>query len=234
MKVRVNSASEGVAVKQQATNAELKPRSTKGRRTRARLIDAGQKVFERDGFLNARITDIAEQAGVSHGSFYHYFPSKEAIFREIAQEQEVRLLAIDDGHERFDDPIDGIRWANQEYLRAYRDAVAIMRVIEEVTRYDTIVSEDRVARWQRFAGRLEGAIKRLQTTGDADASIDAWYAANALGGMVAKFAEMWFIQGENYDFEQAVEQLTRLWANALGMGDTRAANANLTLDLPSR
>jgi hypothetical protein len=32
---------------------------------------------------------------VSHGSFYHYFDTKEEIFREIAEEVEVRLISMD-------------------------------------------------------------------------------------------------------------------------------------------
>ena len=66
------------------------PRSRKGERTRARLIDAAREVFERDGFLTARIADIASTAGLSQGSFYHYFESKEQIFREVAAAQEQR------------------------------------------------------------------------------------------------------------------------------------------------
>ena len=57
------------------------PRSRKGVETRARLLTAAKEVFERDGFLDARISDIVERAGLSHGSFYHYFESKEEVFR---------------------------------------------------------------------------------------------------------------------------------------------------------
>ena len=62
---------------------EPEPRSAKGRRTRARLLEAGKTVFERDGFLQARISDIAAEAQVSHGSFYHYFDSKESVLDEL-------------------------------------------------------------------------------------------------------------------------------------------------------
>ena len=41
------------------------PPSDKGRRTRARFVEAGKVVFARDGFLKARIGDIAVEAGVS-------------------------------------------------------------------------------------------------------------------------------------------------------------------------
>ena len=69
---------------------------------------------------------------------------------------------------------------------------------------------------QSIAG-LETAIARLQAEGNADARIDTRYAAIALGGMVARFAEMMFIGGQAFDLNVAVEQLTLLWANALGI-----------------
>ena len=69
------------------------PRSSKGLRARARLLDGAKQVFEENGFLEARISDIAERAGLSHGSFYHYFESKEEIFREVAATVDERLSA---------------------------------------------------------------------------------------------------------------------------------------------
>ncbi|GAA2121443.1 TetR/AcrR family transcriptional regulator [Actinomadura napierensis] len=196
------------------------PRSAKGRRTRARLVAAGKTVFERDGFLQARITDIATEAEVSHGSFYHYFDSKESLFREIAEEVEVRLVSMDDiAQDLADDagPIDRIRAANKAYLTAYRKEARIMRVIEEVSRYDEDVRRVRSKRDDYLAARLESAIKRLQAEGLADERVDERYAATALGGMVAKFAEMMFIGGARFAMNEAVEQLTLLWANALGL-----------------
>lgn len=198
------------------------PRSAKGRRTRARLIEAGKTVFERDGFLQARITDIAAEASVSHGSFYHYFDSKEALFREIAEEVEVRLLSMDDiAYEgtATPSPIDRIRAANRSYLRAYKKEARIMRVIEEVSRYDEDVRKVRKRRDDYLAARLESAISRLQDAGLADKRIDRRYAATALGGMVAWFAEQMFVRSGDYDMEDAVEQLSLLWANSLGLRD---------------
>jgi AcrR family transcriptional regulator len=199
---------------------DAKPRSPKGRRTRARFLDAGKTVFERDGFLAARISDIAAEADVSHGSFYHYFDSKEALFQEIAEEVEVRLVSMDDiayDADRAADPIDRIRAANRSYLSAYKKEARIMRVIEEVSRYNDEVRDVRTKRDDYLAVRLESAIARLQAEGLADQRIDKRYAATALGGMVARFAETIFVGGGPYDFEVAVEQLTLLWANALGL-----------------
>ncbi|MET0734556.1 MAG: TetR/AcrR family transcriptional regulator [Microbacterium sp.] len=194
---------------------ETEPRSPKGRRTRARLLEAGKKVFERDGFLQARIADISAEASVSHGSFYHYFDSKESIFREIAEEIEVRLLSMDDAGTGGSDPIERIRAANRSYLRSYRKEAKIMRVIEEVSRYDDEVRKVRSQRDDELADRLEAAILRLQKEGLADERVDGRYAATALGCMVAKFAEQMFIAGGDFEEDLAVEQLTLLWANSL-------------------
>ncbi|WP_216913185.1 TetR/AcrR family transcriptional regulator [Nocardia sp. NBC_01377] len=203
------------------------PRSAKGRRTRARLLEAGKGVFERDGFLQARITDIANEAEVSHGAFYHYFDSKESLFRQIAEEVEVRLVSMDDITHESDHKggaVERIRAANRSYLLAYRREAKIMRVIEEVSRYDRDVRAVRTKRDDYLGLRLESAIARLQADGSADPRIDKRYAAMALGGMVARFAETMFVGGASYDLDEAVEQLTLLWANSLGIdsGDPRS------------
>ena len=49
-------------------------------------------MFERDGFLEARITDIAARAGVAAGSFYTYFTSKEEAFAAVIEELSEEML----------------------------------------------------------------------------------------------------------------------------------------------
>lgn len=193
------------------------PRSTKGARTRQRLLKAAKTVFEKDGFLNARISDIASTAGTSHGSFYHYFDSKEQIFREVAAEQEVSLLTSHPMHDAVpDDPIERIARGNRSYLEAYRAQARIMRVIEEVSRYDPEVNRVRAARQRDFGDSLARSIKRLQDDGRADKNLDPFVAATVLGGMVAKIAEMMFVQHyADVDLDVLVDQITRLWASSL-------------------
>jgi AcrR family transcriptional regulator len=193
-------------------------KSRKGARSRAGLLEGGKAVFERDGFLKARISDIAAEAGMSHGSFYHYFDSKEQIFREIATQVEDTLLQVSEQQaDDAPDPYARIREANHWYLSAYRDEAKIMRVIEEVSRYDDEVRDARAKRERYLASRIESVIVRLQKQGEADKRVDGRYAAIALGGMVARFAEQMFVAGGDYEFDASVEQLTILWANAIGL-----------------
>ena len=199
------------------------PRSRKGAETRARLLESAKGVFEEAGFLDARISDIAEHAGLSHGSFYHYFDSKEQIFREVAEAQEELLTAPPSDHAEAEaamSHVERIRRANRRYLERYRENARIMGVIEEVSRYDSHVNEARMRSQRHFAERAEQSIRRLQEAGAADAEVDPELAAVALGSMVARFAELWLVQDwAAFDFDHAVDQLTRLWAHAIGVHD---------------
>jgi AcrR family transcriptional regulator len=197
----------------------ITPITGKGAQTRARLVKAAKEVFERDGFLDARIVDITKRAKVSYGAFYHYFESKEQIFREVAAAQEERLTAppdeppADDGEPSM---YERIRRANRRYLERYRGEAKIMGVIEQVSRYDPYVNAARMASQKHFAARSERAIRRLQKEGKADPRLDPALVSDALGAMVGRFAELWLTQGyRSYDFDEAVEQLTIIWAKAL-------------------
>ena len=67
---------------------------TKDRKTetRDRLAGASVKVFEEHGFHAARVSDIAEAAGVAKGTFYLYFASKEAVFHCLVDDFFGRLM----------------------------------------------------------------------------------------------------------------------------------------------
>jgi AcrR family transcriptional regulator len=198
------------------------PRSLKGAKTRARLVQAAKEVFEERGFLEARISDIAQHAGLAHGSFYHYFTSKEEVFREVAESVEERLSApmsgviLDESSQAA--PPERIRAGLKLFLESYRREAKIMGVIEQMARYDTEVNALRQERHLHTSQQVAASIRALQRHGLADADLDPVVTAAALGAMSARFAEMWLVQGEvTCGFDRAVDQLTRLFVNALGL-----------------
>jgi AcrR family transcriptional regulator len=56
--------------------------------TRARLFDAAVAEFQRRGFADAEVAAIADAAGVSRGSFYFHFPTKEHVLAELERVEE--------------------------------------------------------------------------------------------------------------------------------------------------
>ena len=205
------------------------PRSLKGTRTRVRLLEAAKEIFEEKGFLEARISDIAERAGLSHGSFYHYFESKEEIFREVAASVEETLGepmsgVILDPESRATPP-ERIREALRRHLENYQREARIIGVIEQMSRYDKQVSASRAERQGKYSRQVAESIRRLQEHGLADPGLDPTIAAAALGAMTGRFPEMWLVQGTvDCSMDTAVDQVARLFINALGLSDQRTGN----------
>jgi len=52
----------------------------------AEILDAALTVFSARGFAAAKLDDVAKEAGVSKGTLYLYFKSKEALFEAMALE----------------------------------------------------------------------------------------------------------------------------------------------------
>ncbi len=198
------------------------PRSRKGVETRARLVAAAKEIFERDGFLDARISDIAEKAGLSHGSFYHYFESKEEVFREVVAEVDERLSApmtniILDPNSPLS-PFDRIQEAMRIHLEAYRDEGRIMGVIEQVSRFDPEVATSRFERQLVGLNEVADSIRSLQRRGLIDQRLDPTITAAALGAMTRRFPEAWLVEHViDDDFDDVLEQFTFIFPRALGL-----------------
>jgi AcrR family transcriptional regulator len=62
------------------------PRQRRAAATRDRVYRAAMAEYTRAGLEAARVEDIVAAAGVSWGTFFHYFPSKEDVLLEAASE----------------------------------------------------------------------------------------------------------------------------------------------------
>jgi len=56
------------------------------------ILEAALSVFAEKGFAAARMEDIALRAGVTKGTIYLYFPSKEAVFKSLLSETMVTSI----------------------------------------------------------------------------------------------------------------------------------------------
>lgn len=194
------------------------PLTARGMRTWASLVKAAKALFEKQGYLDTNVGDIAARAKVAHGTFYTYFGSKEEIFAEVVD----LLLADRDRIAESEPPVrpegqlsERIERSNRGYLRAYIANARMMAVLEQVATFNPRLAQVRRMARKSTVQRSADAIRRWQDRGLVDQHIDPVYAANALGSMVDRSAYVWIVLGEPFDLEQGVEQLTRLYCNAL-------------------
>ncbi|MFC7505733.1 TetR/AcrR family transcriptional regulator [Nocardioides sp. CPCC 206347] len=196
--------------------ARKPPVTRRGVRTREALIDAARVVFERDGYLDARLSDITVQAGFAIGTFYTYFNDKEEIFAAVMEATKNEMLHPGMAHvEAVDDPAAIIEASNRAYLESYRHNAKLMQLLEQVSNIDPNVRELRRDRGWVFVERNARAIKDLQERGLADPDVDPVMASRVLSGMISRFAFATFVLNDGGDFEELVYTATRLWCNAL-------------------
>jgi AcrR family transcriptional regulator len=201
-------------------NPSKTPRRKRGKRTRALLVEAAQSVFERDGFLDARVADIAAAAGVAHGSFYTYFDSKEDVFRELVEVALMEVAEAIDARKADGTPADRIRAGNRRYMDVYARHAALLGLIEQVgtlTQFHTMRRDLRA----RFVTRIEELIDDYRATGDVTIEpLDPHASAHALVGMMDSFAYNWFVLNEAFQREVALNSIDAIWLRTLGLTDS--------------
>lgn len=58
---------------------------------KTQIYQCGKELFSAKGFKDTNVADITKKAGVSVGTFYNYYPSKEKLFMEIFLAENVKL-----------------------------------------------------------------------------------------------------------------------------------------------
>jgi AcrR family transcriptional regulator len=219
-------AQEDVPSIEPTAPSRQRPATVRGARTRAALIAAARRVFERDGYVDCKLTDITKAAKCATGSFYTYFTNKAEIFAAVLDEAQRDMMHPGMGRVAADDdPYAVLEASNRAYLEAYRRNAKLMGLLEQVAQVDPEFREFRRRRADAFVQRNARGIADLQARGVADPDVDPTLASSALSGMVSRAAYSAFVLGESTDsqaadagppeFEALVSTLTRLWANAL-------------------
>jgi AcrR family transcriptional regulator len=90
----------------------------RGERTRRSLLEAGAEILPVRGYHEARVDDIVAAAGVSHGTFYRYFDSKDDFFRVLAEAASARMIELVEELD-LDGSADELSSWLQEWFSAY-------------------------------------------------------------------------------------------------------------------
>lgn len=200
----MNQVSTSVPVKSPAT--------ARGKRTRAKLLDAAEKEFGERGYHEAAISRITQRAGVAMGTFYVYFQSKEEIFRALVDHMGTVTRAwiaerIADAPDRITAETRGMR-AFIEFARAHKD---LYRIVMEAQ----FVAEDAYRRYytvfaEAYRRNLAQAAERGEIRKGADEE-RAW----ALIGASVFLGMRYGVWDESRSAEEVAEGAADLIANGL-------------------
>jgi AcrR family transcriptional regulator len=153
---------------------------------RAHILEAAERAFVRYGFHAATMTQVAEEAGMSAGNLYRYFPSKEAIVAGLCLADQVerseafaKLAGADDLKAAMRS---GLR---QHVLQSPREkARMIVEIWAESGRSERVAEFTRRLDGDVLDG-LVGLVELAKSRGAAAATVDARFAARVLFSLVA-------------------------------------------------
>jgi AcrR family transcriptional regulator len=78
-------AQRRIRVAEDSTKEALGLRERKKARLRQQIIETAIKLFRKRGYENTRIDDIVQILEISQPTFFRYFPSKDAVLREVGR-----------------------------------------------------------------------------------------------------------------------------------------------------
>ena len=165
-----------------AQSRQLRPQ---GRKTLAKLLEAGIVVFGERGFHAARVDDIVKVADTSHGTFYLYFSSKEDLFRALVADvaEQMRVLAEElppissrrDGYEELR------AWLGRFY-DLYEHYDPVIRAWTESNNQSAELAREGALVLRRFINQLVRRVREVEPAAVGDPQV----AALAMVSMVER------------------------------------------------
>jgi TetR/AcrR family transcriptional regulator, fatty acid metabolism regulator protein len=175
---------------------------------RRMILDAAVRVFARQGFHTARVSDIADDAGVAYGLVYHYFGSKDEVLDTLFLERWNLLLdAIREVDARADAPRDKLYAITSFIVDSYRHDPDVMKVIiVEVTRAANSFGRKHLDKIREAYELIADIVESGQADGTFRDGITPNFAAMAFYGAIEQVLTGWIFdllpQGEA-GFEEA-------------------------------
>jgi len=197
-------------------NSSITPQTTKGQRTRKNILNCARKVFARAGYVTLRMSDVAEESGVSMGSLYRYFQNKDDLFVNLIGDIHEQMFSASRAseHDFAADPYQALLAANRGYLKHYHENRDVMRALIEA---GTVDERFRDVWWQMRRRHIDRFVYALKTSHGIEtvSGVSVRTVVESMASLVEQSAYTWFAQEELNDkpisVETAAQVVTRVW-----------------------
>ena len=149
---------------------------------RQQIIDAAYRCFARKGFHQATMRDIYEEAKLSPGAVYHYFPSKDAIIQASFEFDYQRSMALLEAATASDDPLNALTELITFFFRGLEGAAELGAGRVNVQGWgEALVNPPLRESLQRVMAQYLAALSQLVRRAQAIGQLDPSFDPQALG-----------------------------------------------------
>ena len=187
------------------TVADLSRRERKKKETKEKIYAHALKLFRTQGFGATSIEQITQQADVGKGTFYNYFPTKEAVVLEFSRRTCQDF--IDLGRQN---PCSGVRQRLENLLQAWIDFMVKDREIAWVT----VRNRDGAEYDLSLHYALLAILNVGQQNSEISSEFDPAFLAESMEGMVVQLFIRWFVSGSG-DLHQEVKNALSVFLDGL-------------------
>lgn len=198
-----------------ATVTNLNDLSRQDRRrakTRSQLLQAAKRLLATKGFHGTKIADIATAADVGTGTFYLYFPTKDALFADLVRETALAAkAAMDEAKAGVIDIRDRARIGGMTFFRFAADNRDVFKILfGHSAQFDELLREVH----QIFIADIEQDFAEGVAAGVFH-DLPPTFAAQAIVGMLSQVVSWWLERQEI-----SIEDITTMTHRMLTQGTT--------------
>ena len=188
----------------------------RGRTTMAKLRVAAQEAFADLGWQETRVQDIAERAGVSHGTFYTYYENRSAILIDLVTDTMAAFINLVSEPWESEDPRAEVERIVGGVLDTYSADAAVMKTWMQASREDAEFGELYLDLRQRFVDRITEQLDLVTDAAGRRSKVPPpETVASVLAAMVEHFAYCRTVLGEQHSREAALDALLMVWGGAI-------------------
>jgi TetR/AcrR family fatty acid metabolism transcriptional regulator len=197
---------------------------------RQRILQAAVKVFARNGYFAARVSEIASRADVADGTIYLYFKGKEdilvSLFDEVMREHVTSarqdIQSVQGAPER-------LRVLAEHHLRALGGDRDLAVVFQVELRQSTKFMERFTASWlQDYFALVGEVIEQGRREGSLRADVPPKVLAKAFFGTLDEMVTSWILSRKDYDLPRLAAPVVDLLLRGAGTS-SQAAPSRRTL-----
>lgn len=167
------------------------------------------------GWHQARIQDIVQRAGVSHGTFYTYYESKAAILDDLVRVSQADFEALAKEPWEADDVHGALERIIGGFLDLYRRDGVLMHAWLQAARDEPAFGGLYRELRGRFVDRITEQIAAVAAASRRPSTPPARTVAGALAAMVEHFAYSWVVLGEEHERDDVLATLVLVWGSTL-------------------
>lgn len=183
-----------------------------------KIIDAATKVFAKKGFYNAKVSEIAHEAGIADGTIYIYFKHKDDILISLFEEKMKEVL--DNMKKQISlesDPLKKIEKFALVHLKLIQDNKDIAEIIQvELRQSSKFMKNYHNIKFLEYLDLIGNIIQEGQEKGLVREDILPGIAKRAFFGALDEMSRFWVLSKKpKYDIETASKQISGFFINGI-------------------